>query len=829
MENDNNNQVDFFGKIAFSLMVKHSEQPEMVKRCISSVAPFVDAVFLTITKNSETDDTKGIEEVAKEFNAKVSYFDWVDDFAQARNFAFSQISPKEYGWIYWQDVDDVLQKGDNLRKVLQDAMMSDWAAVFFSYWYQVDIDENGMIKNVVIEHKRERLVKNDGTFKWIGAIHETLIEQRKATKVFRDECVVVHLTNGERQNVNIGRNIRILEAALKREDRKDPRTVMYLAKAYFDRGKLNPEPEKGKIDMELAKNLFLEYLEGSGKPGTTGYRESSGWGEERSSAWAYMSDIYRIHGDYKTALKASFNAIAEDPKFPAYYLDIAMTYTILQQWDKAEHWLNVAKNIPLPNTTLIVNPRDLKTRYLEVEYHIAFARQDIPRATDAAAKLKEILPNLPGLEQRLQYISALNYSNKAAQSLVFLARYLEDMGEPHKIANLINAAPNSIEQEQFMSQMRHKYLPPRIWGRDEIAIICGPGFEKWSPKNVTQGIGGSEEAVIYQARELTKLGYKVTVYGDPRDDAATYENVAYRPWYEMNSRDGFNIVILWRAVQYADSNLSARQTYLWLHDVPANPEFTEERLKKIDKIFVLSEYHKSLLRVVKDGQMVPPPDDKVVVTANGITEVKINKKWERKPHSLIWTSSYDRGLPYLLNMWPDIKKEVSDATLDIYYGWNLYDSIHRDNPARMQWKEKVSALMQQEGITHHGRVGHKDLHKALAKHDIWSYPTDFQEISCISGMKAQAYGSIPVVTDFAALKETVQHGKKISVDITTPEGQEEYKQNLIAMLKDDKAREELRPVMMKDAQEKFAWSKVAAAWDAIFKEKSAPKRRFEEQ
>lgn len=221
----------------------------------------------------------------------------------------------------------------------------------------------------------------------------------------------------------------------------------------------------------------------------------------------------------------------------------------------------------------------------------------------------------------------------------------------------------------------------------------------------------------------------------------------------------------------------------------------------------------------RNGEMVPMPEDKIFVTSNGINPVNINKKWIRDPHRLIWTSSYDRGLPYLLLIWEDVLKEVPDANLHIYYGWNLYDAIHGNNPARVQWKNKVDELMKQPGITHHGRVGHAELNRAFAQSGVWAYPTDFTEISCISAMKAQAHGAFPVTTNYAALKETVRHGIKLDIDITETVGQGEYKKALIEFLKKNSSDEKARGEMMQDAVKTFLWSGVAKQWQGLFENK----------
>ncbi len=800
-------------KIALAMIVKDNSEALLLRRCLDSIRKHVDGLFITAT-GEQCDEIKKITE---EYQGEYSYFKWTKRFDEARNFNAAQIS-KEYLYYIWCDADDVWQNPEQLRQIVREAYLYNHSAVFFDYLYMVDLDEKGNIREVVIEHKRERIIKNNGTFKWIGKLHETLIEQHQdnVVKVFRPEVKVVHLTTMDRADSNVDRNIEILEQTIKDENHKDPRTVMYLAKAYYDKGKMARTPQDQKMYYEFAIALFQEYLVGAGTPGKSEYQEESGWREERSSAWEYLSEIYRVFGQYNMATKSIVNALIEDPRFPNYYISMAMVCALKKEWDNAEVWLKIGANLPIPNTTIILTPRDLKARALEIDFQIAMAKQDLDRAERSSQKLVEIFPNMKEASDRLKQIQSLKSANQAAQSVTYLGRYLEEQNEKQKIVSLLQAMPKSIANEQFASQMRHLYTPKRIWGKDEVAIICGPGFEKWSPKNVNQGIGGSEEAVIYLSKELVKQGYKVTVYADPQDEMGEYDGVTYLPWYELNIKDEFNIMLVWRAIGFVDSNFSARKTYLWMHDIPANPSFTEERMKKIDKIFVLSNFHKSLLKMYKKGQLVDIPEDKIMVTSNGIIPVVINKKWQRDPHKLVYTSSYDRGLVYLLNMWPVIKKEVPEAHLEIFYGWNLYDVVHANNPARARWKAQMQDLMKQDGITDHGRVGHTELNKEVATAGIWAYPSSFEEISCISAMRAQALGAIPVVTDYAALKETVQHGSKVKVDITTSEGQVAYQKELIAMLKDPKLQEQIRNPMMEFGQKEFSWEKVAKNWKEEF-------------
>src|SRR3990167_3616003 len=196
---------------------------------------------------------------------------------------------------------------------------------------------------------------------------------------------------------------------------------------------------------------------------------------------------------------------------------------------------------------------------------------------------------------------------------------------------------------------------------------------------------------------------------------------------------------------------------------------------------------------------------------------------------MFYSSSPDRGLPFLLLHWKEVRKAVPDAELNIYYGFEVYDAIHANNPARMEWKNQVLTMMKQDGIIYHGRVGHDKLNKEISKCGIWAYPTDFTEISCITAMKAQALGAVPVVTNYAALEETVKNGLRIDVDIRTEEGQKEYFDTLIGLLKDPIKQDEIRKPMMPWAKDYFLWSHVAKIWDQLLRiNLQNPNERFRE-
>lgn len=180
-------------------------------------------------------------------------------------------------------------------------------------------------------------------------------------------------------------------------------------------------------------------------------------------------------------------------------------------------------------------------------------------------------------------------------------------------------------------------------------------------------------------------------------------------------------------------------------------------------------------------------------------------------HSVIYASSYDRGLECLLDMWPKIRQLVPDATLDIFYGWNSFDAVHKQNPEQMKWKWQMIRKLHElksEGVSEHGRLSHEELAQQFKAHKVWAYPTEFDEIHCITALKAQEAGCIPVTTGCYALAETVKD-HTYTVDCTdiysNEKKQAEFIKQVAAALNSDHV---VKPV------EGVSWKDVAKVWHA---------------
>jgi hypothetical protein len=609
-------------KIALAMIVKGKGEEQKLERALSSIAPYVDGIFITLT--GPTNELTEIEKVCRSFKANISYeralwtadkkaVDWLRKFFgyepymkvgdklfkfdDARNFNFNQV-PKEYDWILWMDSDDVFSGGKNLRLVAEHHLEGNIEAVYFNYLYHAEF-ENGKIKHRVIEHLRERLVRNTGKYKWIAPIHETLIEQVPTNKTDNYDCEIIHLATEEDRSKSLNRNLKNLELSIYLTDGKDPRHIYYLAKAFYDM-------HTDEADNKAIPLILEHYIGGDHK---------SGWPEERQQAWEYLAEIYRRKQQYNNEIKSLLNAFTEPAiPTPGIFLGIALHYMMLGQNELALFWVRIATSIPDKKTTLVRNPKDIQGRTLEILYNACLNLGRVDETWGAAVKLLEMFPNDERVKSAYSFIDQLREQRDITMKVSQLADYLEKHGEGHKVKALSQAIPRIAEQNPFMIDLTNKVNPPKVWGEKEIAIICGQGFTTWSPKRLSDPkesfIGGSEEAVIKMGEALQKQGWVVTAYGDPGVDEGEYEGVKYIPYYKLNMNDTFNIVIVWRQIGFFDREIKAKKTYLWNHDIQNQLEYTPERVKKINKVFFLSKWHRDNVPSL--------PEEKVMITSNGI-------------------------------------------------------------------------------------------------------------------------------------------------------------------------------------------------------------------
>ena len=145
--------------ISVCMIVKDEEQT--IRRCLESLEGVYDELIVVDT--GSTDDTKRI---AKDCGAQVYDYVWQQDFADARNFAFSKANCE---YIYSADADETLDEENRQRfLILKEHLNPDIDIV--QMWYR-----NQLKYETVYNYDKElrpKLFKRMRPFIWEGAVHE---------------------------------------------------------------------------------------------------------------------------------------------------------------------------------------------------------------------------------------------------------------------------------------------------------------------------------------------------------------------------------------------------------------------------------------------------------------------------------------------------------------------------------------------------------------------------------------------------------------------------------------------------------------------------------
>jgi len=358
---------------------------------------------------------------------------------------------------------------------------------------------------------------------------------------------------------------------------------------------------------------------------------------------------------------------------------------------------------------------------------------------------------------------------------------LNKVEKDEKLFNRINTLIEKNPDISYFRNIREMIFPSspkqiiRYNNYKTIVFHTDFTFGIWNPKNPsqTQFVSGSEIMARNLSLFLSKLGYKVFTFGNFIDFNHNYEcnisgvefldNSKYQDWiqthhidYLIVSRNPTNIFYL----------PNIQNVYLWIHDVYPTYEFVQSHRTKFKGVLSLCEWHK---KTIADEFTVPL--DHIKVTRNAIDVSRFTKDIQKTPLRFIYSSSPDRGLNYLLQLFPRIRETYPDATLHLYC-----------NSAFIS-KSDMEIIMNSDYIYLNKRVNQEEIAIEYLKSDVWFYPTNFTETYCITAVEAQAAGCLCVTLDIGSLKEIVSdRGVVLEGKITEKETQNKLLEKLFEVL-----------------------------------------------
>lgn len=366
---------------------------------LTSLMGHVDHVVIGISSNT-TDQTKAEAMAFAGIPTTVYDFPWVDDFAKARNESFAQ-APVDTDWLMWIDTDDVFGADVDLHDLLE-AQPPEVGTLWVPYLYHRD-----PWGNVTTMFDRERFFRYKSFPFWKFRLHETCEMRTKGLQAVRVEKVWV-----DHKNITLDprgdRNFRILAEMVKDPD--DHRAVLYMAHQHF-----------AAAQWEEAVGWYEKYVN---------LRSPGDVVEEKWQALIYCAQARRNMGDHVGSIKAADSALQLCPQYQDAYHELAHTYAVLRQWDKAIEFHETGLTKKRPDRILIHNPLDYDYNPYAVAHKPYFRKKKYAEALDCVTKCLEMRPDEPEMRWYGQYYLAAWSRVKAIDSQLGVVRYLLDTNQP---------------------------------------------------------------------------------------------------------------------------------------------------------------------------------------------------------------------------------------------------------------------------------------------------------------------------------------------------------------------------------------------------------------
>lgn len=334
--------------------------------------------------------------------------------------------------------------------------------------------------------------------------------------------------------------------------------------------------------------------------------------------------------------------------------------------------------------------------------------------------------------------------------------------------------------------------------RPRTAFVVNPVGTGWTPDD-PRTYRGSEEGVIELARTLAGAGHEVEVFHNAHAGApAPAGPVRYLPHQAFRPEEPRDIVVVVKWPQALDRPIAARRVLFWTADPNGPEDLTALRLQRIHRIVAISPWHREELLKLNPGL----GEDRVAAVPFGVPDgilAAARDLW-RPPHRMVYASSPDRGLAFLLDHWAEIREAVPDAELHVWHDWWLFDQVTGASPEAARWKGDLLQQLAQPGITLRSGSLPDDPTPYLEA-ALWAYPCTGGERFCLVAVKAQRLGAVPVVVPTMALRDTVRHGV-VAVDHA------HYAQTLVATLLDEEGQRAHRARMLADPEAALSWAEV---------------------
>lgn len=343
---------------SISLCVIVKDEEKMIGKLLESVKDVVDEIIIVDTGSKDT-----TIKICEEYTHKIYNFKWVDDFSKARNYSLNKAT---CDYILWLDADDYLTLEEieklKLLKVELDGTID---VYYFLYKFQKDYEP----------FYRERLIKNNGKYYFVGKVHEAIIVSGN----IKYENIVI--TQQEKPIINLSRNLKIYENMNINEFKE--RDFYYYGKELFRNKKFNKSKRLLKKFLSF-KNIYNEYA---------------------IDACFILSNIFIITSNNIDALKYLFLTFIYDTPRANVLCNIGDIYYMEKQIDKAIYYYELALKCKNNNKCFI--PKDYFGYYPSLKLCLCYDLIQNYKKANEYNELANTFKNVPSIYQyNKQYLIA---------------------------------------------------------------------------------------------------------------------------------------------------------------------------------------------------------------------------------------------------------------------------------------------------------------------------------------------------------------------------------------------------------------------------------------
>lgn len=276
----------------------------------------------------------------------------------------------------------------------------------------------------------------------------------------------------------------------------------------------------------------------------------------------------------------------------------------------------------------------------------------------------------------------------------------------------------------------------------------------------TQGIGGTENFATYAAEYLARRGHLLRFYNqiqaECRVDYLGGGSVHWCNLAAFNLATRRDVLISFRFRDVFKGGANARLKVLMLADTESVGLGDQVRAGQIDLVGFVGEWQRRKI-ALEEGI----PDQYHLQTSNGVALERFDTQrglFKREKGRCVHLSTPERGLPYLLEIWPFIEARVPWATLHLFSsfkGWGVSDD-HNLRMTEAIYEDIEDLRAQGYHIINHTHASGAQIREHLLRSELFLYPTrHFDETCCISAIEAAAAGVPIVATARGALTERV--------------------------------------------------------------------------